>query len=235
MRIAFTLAALNGLNILGADCEGAYLNAPTREKLYTKCGPEFGPEYEGRWAIIRRALYGSKSAAASWRATISGIIEGLGFEMCRADNDVWMRKGVNAAGMDVWEYVLVYSDDLLIVALHPEDIAAMIDQHCKLKDGSVKVPDQYLGANIGMMSLADGNAYWYMSSDSYTKAALENVEIWLKKKGLRGLPTKTACVFPSGWKPELDVTPELSDEDASYYQQQIGVLRWMVELGRIDI
>ena len=235
VRIAFTLAALNGLDILGADCEGAYLNAPTREKLYTKCGPEFGPELQGRWAIIRRALYGSKSAAASWRATISGIIEQLGFKMCRADNDVWMREGVNAAGMEVWEYVLVYSDDLLIVALHPNEIAAKIDQHCKLKEGSVKTPDQYLGANVGMMTLADGNAYWYMSSDSYTKAALENVEIWMKKKGLRGLPTRTACVFPSGWKPELDVTPELLEEDASYYQQQIGVLRWMVELGRIDI
>ena len=113
VRIAFTLAALNGLSILAADCEGAYLNAPTRERLYTRCGDEFGLEYKGRWAIIKRALYGSKSAAASWRATISGIIEGLNFEMCRADNDVWMRKGVNAAGEDVWEYVLVYSDDLL--------------------------------------------------------------------------------------------------------------------------
>ena len=56
----------------------------------------------------------------------------------------------------------------------------------------------------------------------------------MEKKGER-LPTKTACVFPSGWKPELDVTPELKDEDVSFYQQQIGVLRWMVELGRVDI
>jgi hypothetical protein len=42
-------------------------------------------------------------------------------------------------------------------------------------------------------------------------------------------------MFPSGWKPELDVTPELDEEDASFYHSQIGVLRWMVELGRIDI
>ena len=42
-------------------------------------------------------------------------------------------------------------------------------------------------------------------------------------------------MFPSGWKPELDVTPLLNPEDASYFQQQIGVLRWMVELGRVDI
>ena len=42
-------------------------------------------------------------------------------------------------------------------------------------------------------------------------------------------------MFPSGWKPELDVTDLLGDEDASCYHQQIGVLRWMVELGWIDI
>ena len=28
---------------------------------------------------------------------------------------------------------------------------------------------------------------------------------------------------------------ELGPDDLSYYQQQIGILRWMVELGRIDI
>ena len=233
VRIAFTLAALNDLNVLAADCEGAYLNAPTREKLFTRCGPEFG-EMQGRWAIIVRALYGSKSAAASWRATISGIIEGLGFKMCRADNDVWMRPGENSKGDKVYEYVLVYSDDLLIIAMNPMEIAAHIDQHCKLKTDSVKRPDQYLGANIGVLGLANGRDSWYMSSEAYCKAAIQNVEAWLQKRKER-LPTRTACVFPSGWKPETDVTPELNDTDTSYYQQQVGVLRWMVELGRLDI
>ena len=90
VRIAFTIAALNGLDVLAADCEGAYLNAPSRERTFTKCGPEFGP-YEGRYAIIVRALYGQRGSAASWRATISEIIESLGHQMCRADNDVWFR------------------------------------------------------------------------------------------------------------------------------------------------
>jgi hypothetical protein len=36
VRLAFMLAALNGLDILAADAEGAYLNAPSREKLYMK-------------------------------------------------------------------------------------------------------------------------------------------------------------------------------------------------------
>jgi hypothetical protein len=33
----------------------------------------------------------------------------------------------------------------------------------------------------------------------------------------------------------LDATPELDDSRANYYQGLIGVLRWMIELGSIDI
>jgi len=56
VRIAFTLAALNGLSVLSANCLRAHLNAVPRERLHTKCGPEWG-EMEGRWAIVVRAIY----------------------------------------------------------------------------------------------------------------------------------------------------------------------------------
>jgi hypothetical protein len=42
VRIAFLMAELNDLNVMAADIQGAYLNAPSREKVYTICGPEFG-------------------------------------------------------------------------------------------------------------------------------------------------------------------------------------------------
>ena len=37
------------------------------------------------------------------------------------------------------------------------------------------------------------------------------------------------------YRPELDVSPELKDADAAYYMSLIGILHWMVELGRVDI
>ena len=80
--------------------------------------------------------------------------------MCKADNDVWMRKGVNSAGEKVWEYVLVYSDDPLCVARDPGEVMAKIDQHFKLKDGSVKEPTSYLGADVGKYLLPDGTSAW---------------------------------------------------------------------------
>ncbi|KAI2511614.1 Reverse transcriptase (RNA-dependent DNA polymerase) [Fragilaria crotonensis] len=38
-----------------------------------------------------------------------------------------------------------------------------------------------------------------------------------------------------GYRPEVDTTPELDAKRANYFQGLIGVLRWICELGRIDI
>ena len=39
----------------------------------------------------------------------------------------------------------------------------------------------------------------------------------------------------SGYCPEIDITPELGEEDTAYFHSLIGVLRLIVELGRVDI
>ena len=39
----------------------------------------------------------------------------------------------------------------------------------------------------------------------------------------------------STYRPELDVSEELLPSDTSYYQSLIGILWWIVELGRVDI
>ena len=49
------------------------------------------------------------------------------------------------------------------------------------------------------------------------------------------LKSKAKNPLPSGYKPETDVTDELENELASRYQQLIGICRWAVELGRVDI
>jgi hypothetical protein len=72
VRIALTATALNGLPVYTCDIKNAYLQAPTSEKHYIKCGPEFGLENEGKLvAVIVRALYGGKSAGADFGASMS--------------------------------------------------------------------------------------------------------------------------------------------------------------------
>ena len=55
------------------------------------------------------------------------------------------------------------------------------------------------------------------------------------KKRCEGLSAKAVTPMTSGYRPEMDITPELESEDAAYYHSLIGFLRWIVELGRIDI
>ena len=49
------------------------------------------------------------------------------------------------------------------------------------------------------------------------------------------LKTTARNPFPTGYKPELDVTPELNDKLGSRFLPRIGILRWAIELGRLDI
>jgi hypothetical protein len=46
---------------------------------------------------------------------------------------------------------------------------------------------------------------------------------------------RVSSPFATGYRLEMDITKELNTEDASYFQSQIGVLRWIVEIGWIDV
>ena len=49
------------------------------------------------------------------------------------------------------------------------------------------------------------------------------------------LPKRANAPFCNDYQPEINVSAELSPEFAAYYQSLIGILRWMVELGRVNI
>ena len=46
---------------------------------------------------------------------------------------------------------------------------------------------------------------------------------------------KTENPFKMGYNPELDTSPELDPGAVSYHLTILGVLRWMIELERINI
>jgi hypothetical protein len=73
-----------------------------------------------------------------------------------------------------------------------------------------------------------------MSSEKYVKEAIQNVKEWMQGRSMT-FKTKANGVLPSRYRPELDVTELCEVDEAEFYQQQISVLRWDVELGRLDI
>ena len=49
------------------------------------------------------------------------------------------------------------------------------------------------------------------------------------------LPRRAENSYKMGYDLELDVSPELGTNAVSYMQSITGIIRWMTELGRIDL
>ena len=235
VRIALTYAALNNIDVVASDIQNAYLQAPSSQKHFIICGVEFGLENIGKIALIRRALYGGKSAGRDFRNHLRACMSHLGFTPCLADPDVWMRPAQKADGSSYWEYVLLYVDDALAISENAQHILENeIGKYFTMKPGSIGPPKIYLGGHMRKITLENGAKAWGFSSSQYVQAAVKNVKDYLIRID-RKLPCKALTPIRTSYRPELDVTPELRPADSSYYQSLIGILRWMVELGRVDI
>ena len=232
VRIALTIAALNELSVMACDRQNAYLIAECREKIWTHAGPEFGSE-SGSIMIVKKVLYGLKGSGAAFRAHFAEKLHDIGFIPTRADPDVWRRPAVKPDGFEYYEYILCYVDDLLAISHDAQKVLNSVQDTFKFKDDKIDKPDVYLGAQLDKMSV-DGFEGWTMSSEKYVKSAIENIEQTLAETNQR-LPTKCRTPLSSGYRPELYTSPKLKKEGLQRYQQLIGILRWAVELGRVDI
>ena len=236
VRIALTIAALNDLQVKGSDVQNAYLTAPCEEKIWTTLGPEFGPE-QGKKALITRALYGLKSAGASFGRHISDCMRHLGYLPCKADPDLYYKPMVRPDdGFKYYAYMLAYVDDLL--SIHHDAMEALqeLDKYFVMKKGSIGDPDIYLGAKLRQVTLPNGVHAWGASPSKYVQDAVKNVGEYLAKNfdGCK-FSKFLSGPWPTDYASELDEMPELIPAMANYYQSEVGVLHFIVELGRVDI
>ena len=80
---------------------------------------------------------------------------------------------------------------------------------------------------------------WSVSPSKYVQEAVRNCQNYLKANFPEdfdfALIKNAPNPFPLGYEPCIDISRMLTPDEASYFQTIIGVMRWMVELGRIDI
>ena len=105
IRIALTVAALNGLDLMACDIQNAYLTSKCREKIWTIAVPEFRSE-EGSLMIINMALYGLKSSGAAFRAKMAGVLHDLLYLPSKAYPDVMISPAVRPNGSEYYEMAL---------------------------------------------------------------------------------------------------------------------------------
>ena len=99
----------------------------------------------------------------------------------------------------------------------------------------------YLGADISKYDVKLGPTTatcWAMSSDSHIKKALEVVKKKMSECGVVFRPSNKTTEHPfssQSYRPELDTSEECNEEQVEFYQSMIGLLRWLCEIGRVDI
>ena len=220
VRLAFLIAGLNDLDVLAGDVTNAYLNASCCEKIWFEGGVESGKD-RGKVLIVTRALYGLKSSGAAWQADLAATLRDLNFTSTQANPGVWIR----SAGAH-YDMVLVYVDDILVFAKEPKMTMDELGKLYELKPESVHKPDIYLGAKTEKVQFPNGKVEWAMGSKTYVKNAIKVVEALIAEDDPESkLNLIARNPFPSGYKPEMDVTPELNDKMGSRFLQLIGVLR----------
>ena len=242
VRIAFLVAALNGLDVWCADIQNAYLNADTEERVWFRAGEEWG-EHQGKPVLIVKALYGLKGSGKAWRSHLAQYLrDELEFASSYADPDVWFKPATKPNGEKYYSYLLIYVDDVISVDIDPKKNIDLINQKFTIKKGSAGPPSIYLGANIQKLPSRTGGDCWGMSCEQYVKDAVKHVKTRLREEGyefnkklsdIRYLPQQPYSSL--NYRPELEISEVCSDSEANYFQNLIGVLRWIVELGRIDI
>ena len=142
---------------------------------------------------------------------------------------------MKADGSPYYEYVLLYTDDALVISERGEQILrAEIGRYFELKEESIGPPSIYLGGRLRKVDLANGASAWSFGSTQYVQQAVANVEAHMRTTRM-SLPKRAETPIPTDYRPELDSSPELDPPNTAYFQSLIGVLRWIVELGRVDI
>jgi hypothetical protein len=100
-----------------------------------------------------------------------------------------------------------------------------INKCVPIKKGSIGRPKPYRGAKVSNIHLLNQVDAWAMNSSQYIQEAVSNAKDWMKKNQPDNQWRKHASApFSTKYHPEIDFTPELDDEEGSYFQLIIGVL-----------
>ena len=101
----------------------------------------------GKVALIHRALCGGKKAGRDFRNHLRSCMRHLDFTSCLEDPDVWMRPAKKTDSTSYYEYILLYTDDALVISQHAEETLKELGRYFELKEESIGPPNIYFGGH----------------------------------------------------------------------------------------
>ena len=101
-------------------------------------GPEFG-DLEGEKFIVKKALYGIKSAGLSYILFIPRNLDEMRFTSCVSDPYVWRMPSVKSDSSEYYKYVMTYVDDIIDVSMYTVSIIDKIERFERLKNDKINI------------------------------------------------------------------------------------------------
>ena len=193
---------------------------------------------ENSICVIVQALYDLKSSANAWRTHMCSTLKSMGFNHSLADNDFWMKMDTKIDGTYYYSYILVYVDDILILSEDPKAYMQMLSEQYYVKESSIGAPNLNLGTQYKLVTGRSVNPAWSSSTDRYVKEATSIVFERMDNMGLKLTRRHKSPDHPFSnavYWPELDMSELCISDEHQFYQQMVGIARWMIEVGRIDI
>jgi hypothetical protein len=111
----------------------------------------------------------------------------------------------------------------MIVGRDPKDIMKAIQAINAVK--SIRLPEYYLGNDYKK----DRKGRWCIGCKKYLKEAIKGVERMFGSLKKHSHPEETRD------HPELDESKVMDDDGHRKYQMLMGILVWLVVIGRIDV
>ena len=118
----------------------------------------------------------------------------------------------------------------------------LLDKICTARFSDIEEPKTYLGINIPEIYYSNTHQTWVIHLEKYVKGAILKFEKGLfqcdPKLNKRMFSSKYTPQMPfssRNYRSELDASSLCNPGQIKYFQSLIGILRWLIELGRIDI
>jgi hypothetical protein len=152
---------------------------------------------------------------------IADVLRAMGFIPGQAKADIWMRENNN-----LYEYIAVYVDDLLIEARNPKDIVQTLEEQHKFKLKG----NGPLTCHLGCDYFRDQDGALCFGPRKYITNMMDQFNNMYGFK-----PKEYTSPLEKGDHPKVDTLEELDEEDFKKYQTMIGYLQWALSLGHFDI
>jgi Reverse transcriptase (RNA-dependent DNA polymerase) len=139
------------------------------------------------------------------------VLRAMGFIPSKAKSDIWMRDSNN-----LYEYIAVYVDDLLIAARNPKEIVQTLEEQHNLKLKGAGPLTYHLGCDY----FCDQDRTLCFVPRKYITKMIDQF------KNMYGYnPKEYKSPLEKGDHPEIDTSEEIDEEGIKKYQTMIGCLQ----------